>query len=264
MNIALAFVRRDFLIWSSYRLAVVWQLLGVCLLVGLVYFVGVTLGDRTDLLGGGSTSFVAFVLSGIAVTDLVMQGLHSVPQAIRENQKAGTLEPMLLAPLGGLGLLLASSLFSLALALARAAAYFVLGWSVLGFWHQANLATVALVLVPGVVAFLALGTLSAAFVIVVKQGDPIVIAYAALTAMLSGVFFPVTVLPAWLQPFAAYVPLTYVLAGVRAGLDGAAPFDVIGTALLLAGLGAVLLALGLVGCNWALNYAKTEGSLAQY
>ncbi len=264
MSVVGAFLRRDFLIWSSYRLAVFWQVLGVLLLGGLVYFVGVTLGDGQPIGGRRSASFIAFAFSGIAITDVVMQAMYSVPQAIRENQKAGTLEPMLLTPIGAIALLLSSSAFKFALALGRMLCYFAVGWVLLGFWHDTNPGAVLIVLVPGVAVFAALGSLSAAFVVLVKQGDPVLIAYAAVTAMLSGVFFPIDALPAWVQPLSALVPLTYVLASARAGLDGAPISQVLASAFLLAALAAVLLPLGVVACNWAVDRAKAEGSLGQY
>src|SRR5690606_27060728 len=141
------------------------QLLGILVFIGLVYFLGSTLDSKASAVVGDPQSFVAFVLSGIAFTDLLMQGLYSLPHAIRDNQKSGTLEPMLLTPISPIGLAFASSLFNFALAGGRLLAYLIFGFVVLGYWHNANPLSLLLVLIPAAISFVALGALSAAFIV---------------------------------------------------------------------------------------------------
>jgi len=79
-------------------------------------------------------------------------------------------------------------------------------------------------------------------------------AWAAVNffVMLSGIYYPVSVLPGWVQTISAGIPLTYFLDGIRAGYGFpprfAHPF-VIGFALSL--LYAVL-------AHWALAAAVTR------
>jgi ABC-2 type transport system permease protein len=264
MRVALAFLRRDLLIWSSYRMAIVWQLVGIAVFVGLVSFLGTAVGDARGFFQGQPAGFVAFILSGITFTDVLMQGIFAMPQAIRDNQKDGTLEPMLLTPISTMNLAISSALFRLFIALGRMVIYLILGIAVIGLWRQANFLSLLVVLLSAMLGFLALGILSSAFVIFLKQGDPVLVAYGALTALLGGVLFPVAALPAWIRPFADFVPLTYALSGLRAALDGARLTQVLGPTLVLCGLAAVLMPLGILAFNWAVNRAKKEGSLAQY
>lgn len=264
MQIPLAFLRRDLLIWSSYHLAVVWQLLGVLVFVGLFYFLGQTMGNEGAMLGGQPGGFVAFALSGIAFTDVLAQGLYSLPQAIRENQKAGTLEPMLLTPISAMTLALSSALFSIALAAGRMTAYLLLGALVLGFWHDVNMLTIVAVFIPALFTFIGTGLVSASFIILVKQGEPVLVAYSALTALLGGVFFPVSALPEWMQSLAVVAPLTHALTGLRAGLEGASLAAVAGPALALWVMAAVLVPVGWLAFTWAINHARHTGALAQY
>ena len=262
--VPIAFLRRDLLIWGSYRMAVVWQALGVFVFIVLIYFLGGTLGENATLTEGQSGSFVAFVLSGIAFTDLMLQGLYSIPQAIRDNQKSGTLEPMLLTPIATFTLAFSSSLFRFVLAFGRTAVYVAFGILVLGIWREVNLLTLLIVLIPAIATFIALGALSAAFIVLLKQGDPVLVAYAAITALFGGVFFPIDVLPDWLRRLTVVNPLMHALTGVRAALEGTSPDRVLNSMLVLLGMAVVLLPIGIVAFNWAVNRAKMEGSLAQY
>jgi ABC-2 type transport system permease protein len=264
MSVALASLRRDFLIWTSYRLAAFWQVMGIFVMIALIYFGGTAIGDHSDFIQQEGGSYVAFILVGLAFMDVLAQGLQAIPRAINDNQRAGTLEPLLLAPMSGATLLTSFWLFRFLFSVARMSVFVLVGLTAFGYWHSANPVSVLLVLIPAELAFMAMGALSAAFMILVKQGDPVLIAYSAITAIFGGAIFPTSALPHWLQVATLFVPLTYALDGVREGLAGGGLRDVAPQAGVLAAMTLVLLPLGLMAFNTALNRAKREGSLGEY
>jgi ABC-2 type transport system permease protein len=142
--------------------------------------------------------------------------------------------------------------------------YLGLGVLLLGFWRQANWLSLVCVTLPGIVVFLSIGTLASAFIVLFKQGDPILSSYTWVTAVFGGVFFPISSLPSWLQPVSLFVPLTYALTGLRAALQGASPTEVAPQAFAVLLAGAVLWPISLFCFNWAVRRAKMEGSLVQY
>ena len=115
-----AYLRRDWLVWASYRLNAFWQFVGVFILVVGVVMVGNSLGTRSDLLGG-SKDYASFVFAGLAFTDVLFSGLTGPPRALRDGQTSGTLEPVLLTPIRTWQLLTASTAFFVFLAFVRAA-----------------------------------------------------------------------------------------------------------------------------------------------
>jgi ABC-2 type transport system permease protein len=259
-----AFLRRDLLVWSSYRLSVVWQLLGVVVIMGVLFFISRVIGSNRELLPQQSGGYLPFVLSGIAFTDVFLQGLTSPPFSIREHQKAGTLEPMLVTPISVRGLAFSASLFKFLLAFGRMALYLLFGVLVLGYWGEANLLSGVLIFAVATVAFLSLGSLSAAFIMVNKEGDPVVLVYGAISALVAGTLFPVEVMPAWVQSLANLFPLTHALAGMRAALEGATVAEILDELRALTIMAAILLPLGQTAFKWAVNRAKREGTLDQY
>ncbi len=263
-SVALAFLRRDFLIWSSYRLAFLSQILGAFVLIGIAYFIGRTVDSDAEQLEKYGGDYAAFLLSGFALTDLFTRGLSSLPRAIRENQQNGTLEPMLATPLRLQELVIGSSLFNLVVSLGRTTLTLIFGALVLGFWTDVNPVSLLIVLIPGALALFALGILFAAIVVLIKQANPIIAAYGAMAAILGGMIFPVEALPAWLKPLSWLVPLSHTLSGIRLAMLGEPPSAVAPQALALVGLAAVLLPVSIVGFNWAMNRAKQDGSLGQY
>ncbi|HEY8173843.1 MAG TPA: ABC transporter permease [Dehalococcoidia bacterium] len=264
MSVAIGYLRRDFLIWSSYRLAAFWQFVALVMLAGIVYFAGSAIGGRSDLIDDEGGSYVAFILVGIAFMDLLGQGLGSLPIAIRDNQQSGTLEPMLLAPITDLTLLLSFWLFRFLMSVVRTALLVSFGVFILDFWSDANLLSVIVVLIPAALTFFAMGAFSAAFVVLVKQGDPVRIAYTAVIAIFGGAFFPVEALPGWIQPVALVIPLTYALSGIREGLSGGPPVDVLPQVIVLSVMALVLMPPGLKAFSWSIERAKREGALGEY
>lgn len=77
-------------------------------------------------------------------------------------------------------------------------------------------------------------------------------------APLSAVFYPVSVLPAWLQPVALALPSTHVFEGMRAALEGSTRWDHLAWA---AGLDAVWLGLGVLLFAAQFRAARRLGAL---
>jgi ABC-2 type transport system permease protein len=80
--------------------------------------------------------------------------------------------------------------------------------------------------------------------------------------LISGVYYPVDVLPAPLQLLGRASPLTYALSGIRESLlHGRGVRDQLATVALLLGMGAVLVPIGLLVFAWAERRAKRLGLL---
>jgi ABC-2 type transport system permease protein len=135
------------------------------------------------------------------------------------------------------------------------------------FFHldlsQANLVGGALMLLAGSLSFTGLGIVASVLPLLFpERGAQMTHVIQALLLLISGVYFPVSVLPRWMQPLTRLSPATYVLEGMRAALlDGA------GTATLLPNLGRLVLIglvavpLGLAIFRRAEMYAKRTGKL---
>jgi ABC-2 type transport system permease protein len=80
--------------------------------------------------------------------------------------------------------------------------------------------------------------------------------------VVSGVYYPVSVLPSWMQWLSTISPATYALEGIRnAVLDGAGLGAVWGDLWPLAVLGVVSIPVGLTVFRAGERYAKRHGKL---
>ena len=83
-----------------------------------------------------------------------------------------------------------------------------------------------------------------------------------LLLVVSGVYYPVDVMPGWMQAIATISPATYALHGIRASvLDGAGLGAVWGDLWPLLVLGTVAIPLGLAVFAAGERYAKRHGKL---
>jgi ABC-2 type transport system permease protein len=267
MSIGPAFLKRDFSIAVSYRLSFVLRIFGIFATVASFYFLSRLFGSamvpQLEQYGG---DYFSFVLIGLAFTGYLGLSLSNFASSIREGQMTGTLEIMLLSPTRLSTILVSSSLWSYVQTTVNVIIYLLIGALVFGFnISHANFLTAVVVLLLSIVSFSGFGILSAAVVLVVKQGDPISWLFGGASSLLAGVYYPISVLPGWLTPFSRIIPLTYALDAMRlAMLQGYSLYQVRLDLLVLLGFALVLTPLSFYVFSLALKRAKTEGSLIQY
>jgi len=267
MSVALAFLRRDFSLNISYRVSFIFQFLGIFFGVATFYFVarvfGQAVSPQLQAYGG---DYFSFVLVGLAFSGFTGLALRGFAGAIREGQSMGTLELMLLSPTRLGSILLSSSIWDYLMNCFNVVIYLLFGALVFGAdLSRANVLSALLVLVLSILAFSGIGIISAAFVLVLKKGDPVAWVFGSVQGLLAGVMYPVSVLPDILQKFSALLPLTYSLEAMRlAVLKGYSVLQLLPQILALIAFSVVLLPLSLWVFRRAVRQAKKEGSLAQY
>lgn len=128
-----------------------------------------------------------------------------------------------------------------------------------------NIISALVIMVLSIASFSGIGILSAAIVLVIKKGDPVAWLFGGVSSLLAGVFYPISVLPAWLEPVSRFIPLTYALDAMRlAVLKGSSLAELRFDVLVLLGFTASLTPIALLVFGKALKRAKVEGSLTQY
>lgn len=264
---AAAFLKRDLLIELSYRLALVTRIVGVFFAVASFYFVSRLLDDgAAPLLAPYGGDYFAFVLVGIALVGFQNTGLSSFSSMVSSAQAQGTLEAMLVTPTKLSHIVLFSSAWSFLFTSFTVLVYLAFGAFVFGAdLAHANVASALLVLTLTTLLFTGVGVLSGSTILVLKRGDPVSWLFGSLSTFFAGTYFPISVLPAWVQTMAHAFPVFYALRAMRkAVLIGASPSAIAADLLVLGGLVAVVLPTSLVAFRRAVQIAKTDGSLATY
>jgi ABC-2 type transport system permease protein len=263
MNAIRAIVLRDFLVARSYRAALVLDVLLGLLNLLVYYFISRTFTDAVPASLGGAPSYFAFAAVGIAMVTVINAATVAVATRIREEQLTGTLEATISQPVPVTGLAAGVSGLPFLMAVVRAGLYLALAVILLDLnFPNADWLGAVLVLGMSGIALSCLGIASAAMVMIVKRGDVLVALAVFALGLLSGAFFPISVLPDWLQAVAEVMPPRFSFDGLRSALfEGSNWADDV---LILALFALSLVPLSLWAFGGAIRFARRAGSIAEY
>jgi ABC-2 type transport system permease protein len=178
----------------------------------------------------------------------------------------GTLEAELATPAPAWMVLAAAPVYEFGTSALRSAVYLFGATLLVGLDLGRTNALTVIVAVPLVLAaFVGLGLFTAGSTMLVRRTNPVSIILGSLSLFVSGVMYPVSVLPSWLRVVGRALPLTHVLVVLRgAFLSGASPSAVGGSLAALAIFAAVLIPAGAATFAYALRRARIDGSLSHY
>jgi ABC-2 type transport system permease protein len=263
----LAFLKKDFLIESSYKLSFLLNIFAVFTSVLGYFFIDKLFGHRmVRQLQEFGVNYFSYVLLSMAFFSYIGVGLGSFSSRIRSEQMQGTLEAVLLTPTKISTILIALAIWNLCFATLDMSIYILLGI----FLFKINFANInwlstLVILFLTITSFSGLGILSASFIIVFKRGNPVGWIINSLEGLIGGVYFPVSVMPFWLQFLARFFPITYAIRAIELavyrGFSLVQLSKEIGFLVLFS---CLLLPLSLASFKYALKKARRQGSLLQY
>jgi ABC-2 type transport system permease protein len=258
-----AFIERNFHIVKRYW---GWEL--VWLTYSIVNSLSVSyIGLGMEKLGGkgvDSHFLVLYLAIGTIVWRYLSVVFYWVTDVIGIERWEGTIEYTLMAPvqrithmLGQTAFAVVYSLIHTAVILAATALFFNLSLV------HANLWGGTLMLIAGSFSFIGISIVGAVLPLLFpERGSQMTHVIIALLLLVSGVYYPVDVLPGWLQALSRLSPATYVLDGVRIALvDGASTLTLWPYIWPLLVMGVLTIPAGLSIFHWAEQYAKRTGRL---
>lgn len=264
---SMAFIHRDFITETSYKFSFFLQFFGILLSILIFFFLAKLFeGREIPYLKQYGSNYFAFVLIGIAFSTYLNVAVRSLSKSIREAQMMGTLEALLVTQTEIPTIILGSSIYSYIFATVQVVVYLLLGVFVFGVnIGGANYFGAILILILTVTSFSSMGIISASFIMILKKGDPIAWLFTSLSWLLGGVYYPIEVLPDWLEKLSYLLPITYSLNGMRLALLQGGSLKILAPniiALLIFSI--VLLPVSLFIFRYAVRKAKVNGSLSQY
>lgn len=254
MNLILAFATRDALIEKGYKFDYAGKAANLLFQITIFYFLG-------RIIKG--YDYFSFVLVGLLFSRLFQFWLGVFAENIRMEQYWGTAESLFMSPSRPAALVISSASGKFLMLTVEIALFFAAGKYLLG---ASIPAAGALMFVPlflfACLVFSGLGMVAAAFITLYKRGDPVNMFVPVMLDLLSGVYFPVAVLPERIRPVSAYLPTTQMLDAWRAALSGG---PACGKALMVLGIWAVLFwVLGILCFNYAFDKARVRGEIGTY
>jgi ABC-2 type transport system permease protein len=240
-------------------------------------FYSVVNAATITLIGKAAHNFrlTLTLLLGALLWSFLSAMFEQIANSISYERWEGTLEYTFMAPVSRFVHLTGVSLFAIVFSLLRTV-IIVLGLLLFVQFHLqgANVLGVLVVLVVGSTAFMGLGLIAAVLpVMSPENGAQATQIFQGVLLLISGVYYPVSVLPAWVQPFSVISPATYALAASRKllGIDNPASTaqHLVGAPLsavlpdigILFAMGLLTIPLGLWVFNRVEAWAKRTGKL---
>ncbi len=210
-QIARAFFDMGFLTAVNYPLDFAMSAVRPLIPVVTFFFVA-QLVTNGPSVGG---DYYSFVIIGVLVTEALTGALAGFTHEVQSAVQQGRFEMLLVEPVPWRLLpfgLAGWPVISRAIFAGVAAIVAI----VLGADYQWSALPVSLALFGlALGASLAIGVLSGAIGVLSKRSDPVLTLYTLVAGILSGVAFPIELLPAPLRALSWLVPHTYVISGMR-------------------------------------------------
>lgn len=266
MRSALALIRASWRGAKTYRLRLVLSFVSLAVSIIPLYFVATALQptmERAIAAEGGH--YFSFLVVGMATFVILPTFLTALPNELGSGISTGVLEVLFHTPARLPSVLLGLIGFNLLWSLLRAAFLLIAGWLLGAQIQWTHIATAAMIIALVSVAYLCLGLIAGACVVAFRTPGLLPQGVLALSALLGGVYYPVSVIPSWIQHLSGLLPVTYGLRALRATLlEGQGITAVAHDLLALVGFIMTLFAIGAAAFLSAIYYARREGTLSQY
>jgi len=262
-----AFLKKDFLVESSYKLSFLFNIFGVLVSILSYFYIDKLFGQKmVGHLAEFGVNYFSYVLLSMAFFSYIGVGLGSFSSRIYSEQMQGTLEAILMTPAKLATILSSMALWNLAFATLDMAIYIALGIFLFKInFTNLNILSTLMILILTITSFSSLGILSASFIMVFKRGNPVGWIIGSLEGLLGGVYFPITVLPGWLQLLAKFFPITYAIRAIELSVyQGYSLMQLRKEIGFLLAFSFLLLPLSFSTFKYCLNQARKNGSLGQY
>ena len=260
------FVIRDLRMLFTYKLALSAALFGV--VFNLFYFVlfgsmfGSTVIASLSDYGG---NYISYLLVGSIGWGFLWSIMQATSASLSEEMRMGPLESILLTPTKLSTLMIAYSIYGCLFGFIIFIILLFVGFFVFGITVFATATIYTLIVfILSIAMMTGFGMIFGGLTIWLKNIGETVTLIQSISMFFCGVYFPISVLPEYLQPIADYMPFYYSIEGLRRSLIPAYSSDMLFFVGMLIFWSVISIALGLTILHLGLIKAKKEGSLAFY
>ena len=264
MRQSYAFVARNFnLVKRYWGWEVVWLAYSIANSLS-VTFIGKGASEITGQESIDTNFLITYLLIGTLVWRFLASIFNNISEMIAWERWEGTIEYTFMAPVRRFNQMIGQTLFAIVYSLIFTV---IIGVIVSAFFdlsfQDADLMSAFVILLVGSVSFVAIGIVASILPLLYpERGAQMTNIVQAFFLLVSGIYYPVSVLPKWLQVLAKISPATYVLEGMRAALlPSTAEKSATSYMLPLLLMGLVMLPLGVYLFQRAERYTKRTGKL---
>jgi len=258
-------IKKDFLWEYSYKISFFGQFAGMFLTLITFFFLSKTFEANQSIhLDAYANNYFLFSIIGIAFLDHFSILIRSLSTSIRNAQAFGYIDNLLHSKRNIFFVMLCMLAFPYMKGNLKFILYLFFACLISDFSLPLYVYVLAsLILFASSLFLLGISFISGAFVLVYKQADPVNYMSNILISLFSGIIYPVSVLPDYLQAISEIIPVTYSLELLRSIIFNNNLFFEID---LISGLfiPIIIVIISLIMFNSALTKVKRDGSSGKY
>ena len=250
---------------GGFLLYLILPFLFTILIFGMGRFIGGGNATLNFAARTGTTNVLVYEMLGSAVWMTGWVVVDDVAVALRDEQMKGTLEQNFLAPVNRFTLLVGISLTDIAIT--TSIFFIVVGVTLALTMPGAYLGLIQafLMLLIGLIPLFGIGFLFAGFVIKFKEPYVFTQMVNLIFGALTGTYYPVTILPYWVQFLSGALPQTYVISNMRQiVLANQTLVSLYGSIFILLALALVYPTIGYTVFKKLERNASVTGELSKY
>lgn len=163
----------------------------------------------------GNPNYFEFVAPGIMAMIVMTAVLTGLAASISREKEQGTLDGILISPISRLAIILGKALAQSIRGLIQGMIVLLLAFFLFGVTIHGNILLIILLLLLGIFSFVGLGILVSAIATEQETATQLLFMFQFPMLFLSGVFFPIQMMPNIMQKIAHVIPLTYAITALR-------------------------------------------------
>ncbi len=270
MHAAWAIARKELLTALRYPLQLfnevaqpLYQFLLPSLLLGATFAVG---GRAVGLQSmTGTSNLAGYLFLGVVVGGMVATAFWDMAFSFKREMDVGTLEQTWLSPTRPETFVLGRAISGGLVSGGASAVLVLIGLVAFGASVGPSLWLALPALLLAMASMVGIGFLVASAVLILREPNFFVDATNFLFAMLSGVAFPIAVLPWFIRPLAYFLPTTYAVDLLRVYALGTRPLlDPALEWVALAVLSVLMIVIGLIIFRRTEHRMRVRGTLGQH
>ncbi len=243
--------RKEFLIFTRYPANAVLSLIELLMWLTPLYFMGKAFSVGGHAVGfqgfAGTSDYFSFVMLGAFMSSYIAVAFWGMAYSIEEDMILGVLEPNWVTPANRVSMLLGRSVMFALLTTTQSLIVLLVGTLLFNVRVSGDIFVALLIIVPMFIALLGLGLGLAGVVLAVRRAQTAIDISNWVVSQISGMQFPVTVLPKPLMAVALLLPTTYGYDAVRSVLLGTKSLLPVKQEIAILAVSAVVLCV--VGCR---------------
>ena len=259
----IAFVKKDLQVYYSYKINLISNLVLVVFIFTLFFFISSAESGKEFV---SSKNLLGDVLIALILIDFMLVFVGVFSNEVRAAQLQGTFEALILSHTSILTIILSAYGFTFIKSFLRLIIYILIGLLIFEIKLDVfRLPLFFMLTLYGSIPFIAMGVISASFVMIFKVGNLANLFIGLISISLSGIFFPIEYFPETLEFISNFNPLKHsVDASRKILLESQEIMQIKKELISIAFLITVLLPTSILIVYYSLRFSKKNGNLNHF